>query len=142
MKIDKLSDNGPRGDRPAVMKLLIVDDSNVIRKAVRKYTSKHGLEIVGAAGDGQQALDMFHEHRPEIVTLDITMPEIDGMTCLDAILQEAPETRVIIVTALSDKSTALQALEKGALDYIPKPIQEDRLDRALQKAMESQGDGR
>jgi two-component system chemotaxis response regulator CheY len=123
------------------MKLLIVDDSNVIRKAVRKYTAKHGLEVVGAAGDGRQALDLFREHRPDIVTLDITMPEIDGMTCLDTILREAEGTRVIIVTALSDKSTALQALEKGAIDYIPKPIQEDRLDRALQKAMEPRAHG-
>jgi two-component system chemotaxis response regulator CheY len=122
------------------MKLLIVDDSNVIRKAVRKYSSKHGLEVVGAAGDGSQALEMFREHRPDIVTLDITMPEVDGMTCLDEMLQEAPDTRIIIITALSDKSTALQALEKGAVDYIPKPIQEERLDRALQKAMEPGGD--
>jgi two-component system chemotaxis response regulator CheY len=123
------------------MKLLIVDDSNVIRKAVRKYTDKHELEFVGAAADGQQALDLFREHAPDIVTLDITMPEVDGMTCMETMLREAPDTRVIIVTALSDKSTALQALEQGAIDYIPKPIQEERLDRALHKAMEPRDHG-
>lgn len=123
------------------MKLLIVDDSNIIRKAVRKYTAKHELEVAATAADGQQALEQFKEHRPDIVTLDVTMPEVDGMTCLEQMLQIDPSCQIIIVTALSDKSMALEALEKGAIDYVVKPIQEDRLDRAVQKAMARGHDG-
>jgi two-component system chemotaxis response regulator CheY len=108
---------------------------------VRKYTAKHELEVAATAADGQQALEQFKEHRPDIVTLDVTMPEVDGMTCLEQMLQIDPSCQIIIVTALSDKSMALEALEKGAIDYVVKPIQEDRLDRAVQKAMARGHDG-
>ena len=64
------------------MKLLIVDDSQIMQKTIQKFLGSHGLDIVGLAGDGKTALDLFREHEPEVVTMDITMPEMDGMACM------------------------------------------------------------
>ncbi len=104
------------------MKLLIVDDSNIMRRAINKYLKDFDLEIVGTAGDGEAALTLCKEKKPDIVTLDITMPKMDGLTCLTEILKIAPKTKVLIISALKDNATGLQALKKGAMGFLPKPF--------------------
>ncbi len=115
------------------MKLIIVDDSSIIRKAIEKYISKYDLEIVGTASDGKKGLELFSQTLPDLVTLDITMPEMDGLTTLREIMKIKPDTKVIIISAQSDKSTVLAALEEGAADFIPKPFNEEKLDAVLSK---------
>lgn len=118
------------------MKLMIVDDSIIIRKAIQKYSSKYNLELVGLASDGKMALELFAQTLPDIVTLDITMPEVNGLMALEAMLKIKPETKVIVISAQSDKSTALEALEKGAVDFVGKPFSEEKLDKVMQRLLE------
>ena len=83
--------------------------------------------MVGQAEDGEMALDLFDKNEPEYVTLDITMPKVDGLTVLEKILKKKPQTKVLVVTALSDKDTALKALELGAKGFIVKPFTPEKL---------------
>ncbi|KIM10593.1 MAG: response regulator receiver protein [Sulfuricurvum sp. PC08-66] len=119
------------------MKLMIVDDSNIIRKAIEKYSHKFNLDLVATAGDGATAVELFKIHLPDIMTLDITMPEMDGLAVLDAVMAIKPSTKVIVISAQSDKSTALSALEKGAADFIGKPFGEEKLSAVLARILGS-----
>ena len=110
------------------MRVLIVDDSFVIRKNIKQYLMDHyEAEIVGMAENGKVALEMFDETNPNYVTLDITMPELDGIFVLQEMLKRDPVVNVIVITALSDKDTALQAIEMGAKSYIIKPLTVQKL---------------
>lgn len=120
-------------------KLLIVDDSLIIRMSLEKTLGELNLQIVGAASDGKAALELFNEHKPDIVTLDITMPELDGLKVLDEIMRVAPETRVLIVSAISEKSVAIKALQKGAKAFIQKPYQTSEIISQIQKLAEEVG---
>ncbi len=104
------------------MRLLIVDDSEMMRMTIQNHLQDYDLEIVGQAENGLQALDMIKEKKPEVVTLDITMPEMDGLECLEQIKKIAPDTQVMVITALADKFTGLEALKKGAREYLFKPV--------------------
>lgn len=117
------------------MRLLIVDDSTIIRKALGKYLTNKGWEIVGEAGDGKTALEIFKATSPDLVTMDITMPEMDGLTCLDEIMKINNKAKVIVITALSDQATALQALKKGAKAFVGKPFSPEKLNDAISKVM-------
>lgn len=109
------------------MKLLIVDDSAIMRRAIKKYSAGLPIEVVGTAADGSDALAMVETHRPDVVTLDITMPRVDGMAALARIKEMAPETRVLVITALSDTATGIQALRLGARGFLNKPFTEAQL---------------
>lgn len=109
------------------IRLLIVDDSLIIRKSIQKYLTDYNIEVVGIAGDGKAALDVFKKTKPEVVTLDITMPEIDGLTVLEEMLKIDPSTKIMVVTALSDKATGLKAIRLGAKGFLPKPFSADEL---------------
>ena len=115
------------------MRLGIVDDSSIMRKTIEKYLDGYGVQVVGTASNGIEALELVQNHHPDVMTLDITMPKMDGLTSLEKIMQLAPETKVIVVTALSDKLTGLQALDKGAVGYLFKPVNSDNLRKAFDK---------
>ena len=117
------------------MKLLIVDDSTIMQRTIQNKLKDYGMEIVGTASNGFEALNMVKEHRPDVITLDITMPEMDGITCLENIMNIHPEAKVMMITALSDKLTGLQALEKGARGFIYKPVNSSSLTKALDKLL-------
>ena len=109
------------------MKLLIVDDSEMMRFTIQDHLQDFGLEIVGEAGNGVEALKMVEEKQPDLVTLDITMPEMEGIECLEKMKEIKPDVQVMVITALSDKHTGLQALKKGAKEYLFKPITKEAL---------------
>jgi len=115
------------------MRVLIVDDSAIIRNSIEKDLKGYNVEVVGMAGNGKEALEIFREKKPNYVTLDITMPEIDGLTVLDEMLKLEPATKVIIVTALSDKDTGLKAIELGAKSIVVKPYTSDKLKNVFEK---------
>lgn len=119
------------------MKLLIVDDSVIIRKAIEQYTTKYNLEVVGTASNGKEAIEMFAKTLPDVVTIDITMPEMDGLNALIEMLKIKPEAKIVVISAQSDKSTILEALEKGAADFIAKPFNEDKLAQTLSQILEA-----
>jgi two-component system chemotaxis response regulator CheY len=114
------------------MKLLIVDDSNIMRRAIEKYLENKQFVLAGAAADGEAALRMFSQFLPDVVTLDITMPKMDGLTCLEKMLAIKPDARVLVISALKDPVTGLQALKKGARGFLPKPFTAAELQKEIE----------
>jgi two-component system, chemotaxis family, chemotaxis protein CheY len=120
-------------------KLMIVDDSMIIRNHITRLMSDPRLprfEIVGLAGDGARALAIAQESRPDCVTMDLTMPNMDGEACIEQLAKILPDTRILVISALSDKATALRALTKGAHGFLHKPFTDDAIVESLLELME------
>ena len=116
-------------------RVLVVDDAAFMRKMVGDVLTKGGHEVVGEAGNGVEAITRFQELRPEVMTLDITMPEMDGLTALRDIMQLEPTARVIMCSALGQESKVLESIKLGAKDFVVKPFQADRVLEAVGKAL-------
>lgn len=121
-------------------RLMIVDDSSVMRRTIEKNLVDYDLEIIGQAANGVEAVEMAMKERPDVVTLDITMPEMDGIACLEELMKINPDTKVMIITALADKLTGLTALDKGARGFMYKPVNADDLARAFDKLLKRNGE--
>ncbi|MBK6636968.1 MAG: response regulator [Rhodocyclaceae bacterium] len=120
-------------------KLLVVDDSTIIRNHIARLLGDPrlpNLDIVGLASDGEKALAAARDKRPDLITMDLTMPNMDGEACIEAVAKILPETRILVVSALSDNATALRALTKGAHGFLQKPFTDDSLIAALLELME------
>lgn len=118
--------------------LLIVDDSTVIRQRIAQLCRNQRLpelDIVGSAANGLGALALARQHRPALVTMDLTMPLMDGEECIERLVKEIPDVRILVVSALSDKMTALRAIRKGAHGFIRKPFTDEQLIEALLELM-------
>jgi two-component system, chemotaxis family, chemotaxis protein CheY len=115
------------------MKLLIVDDSLFIRDRIERAVALPEVSTMVTAANGRQALDVFDFHKPELVTLDITMPELDGVATTEQLLKRNPKVCVLIVSALADKKTAIEALKRGARGFLLKPFTDHQLNDALLK---------
>lgn len=116
------------------VKLLIVDDSTIIRNRIARIligTELNHIQIVGLAKNGKEALECYDLWKPELITMDLTMPEMDGIECIERIIKLNPATRILVISALSDKATALLALKKGAQGFLYKPFTDDQLIVAL-----------
>ncbi len=121
------------------MRLLVVDDSNMIRTRISKVVQDGGLgkiALVGLARNGVEALRIAQATQPDVVTMDLTMPEMDGVECIREMLRLQPATRILVVSALNDKSTAIAALKLGARGFVAKPFTDDELRLALLDVME------
>ena len=114
-------------------RLLVVDDSNVIRRRIERANELPEIEFVGAARNGREALDLHAKLRPTLVTMDLTMPEMDGAECVVELVQRDPQIRILVISALADKLTAIDALEKGASGFLCKPFTDRQLNDALRK---------
>jgi len=117
---------------------MIVDDSMVIRNRIARLCQDArlpALDIVGTASNGLGALSLARLQRPSLITMDLTMPLMDGEECIERIAGELPEARILVVSALSDKMTALRAIRKGAHGFIRKPFNDDQLVDALLELM-------
>lgn len=116
------------------MRLMIVDDSNMIRTRISRVVQSGGLKgvvLAGLAKNGREALRVARATRPEVVTMDLTMPEMDGIECITELLRIDPAINILVVSALSDKSTAIQALKLGARGFVAKPFTDEELQMAL-----------
>jgi two-component system, chemotaxis family, chemotaxis protein CheY len=118
------------------MKLLIVDDSSVVRRAIERDLEFVTIADVDQASTGEEALRLYATKLHDVVTLDITMPGMDGLTCLDKIMEINPNARVLIVSALRDKATAVDAIKRGASGFLCKPISPEELKEAFQLLIE------
>jgi len=107
------------------VKLLIVDDSNIVRRHIQREIGEH--HEIRMAGDGLEALKIFDEFHPEIVTMDITMPNMDGLSCVEAILERNADTRILVISALADRGTAVEAVKRGAQGFLLKPFTSETL---------------
>ncbi|MBC7644442.1 MAG: response regulator [Thermoleophilia bacterium] len=116
-------------------RVLVVDDAMFIRHIISDLLTRHGHEVVGEAANGKEAVERYRELRPDITTLDITMPEMDGITALREILAEDPSAKVIMCSALKEKPKVIEALQAGARDFILKPVKPDRVLEAVDKVL-------
>ena len=116
-------------------RILVVDDAAFMRRMVIDVLQSGGHEVVGEAGNGNEALARFHELRPDVTTLDITMPEKDGLTALREIMAADPGAKVVMCSALSQESKVLEAVKAGAKDFIAKPFQPQRVLSAIEKVV-------
>ena len=122
-----------------IIKLMIVDDSNIIRQRIARAVVAgkiSNMTVAAMAKNGVVAIDMCQEHMPDIVTMDLTMPEMGGVICIQKLLKIKPDVMILVVSALSDKATALKALELGAYGFLCKPFTDDQLADALNELME------
>ena len=104
-------------------------------EAVSDALTKGGHEVVGEAGNGTEAIDRFQELKPDLTTLDITMPEKDGISALKEIIALDPGARVVMCSALGQESKVLESIKLGAKDFVVKPFQTDRVLEAIGKAL-------
>ncbi len=112
------------------LSLLIVDDSTVIRNRIARLVSSPLLppiQITGLAANGEAAVQLARELRPDLITMDLTMPQMDGEACIEAIAGFLPDAQILVVSALSDKATALRAILKGAHGFLHKPFTDEEL---------------
>jgi two-component system chemotaxis response regulator CheY len=116
-------------------RVLVVDDAAFMRKMVSDVLTKGGHEVVGEAGNGTEAVDRYAELRPEVTTLDITMPEKDGLAALREIIQLDPAARVVMCSALGQETKVLESIKAGAKDFVVKPFQAERVLEAVGKAL-------
>lgn len=114
-------------------KVLIVDDAAFMRMMLKDILTKNGYEVVGEASNGVEALDKYKELKPDIVTLDITMPEKDGLSALRDIKSFDAGAKVIMCSAMGQQAMVIDAIQNGARDFIVKPFQADRVLEAIKK---------
>ncbi|WP_406678135.1 response regulator [Moorella sp. ACPs] len=116
-------------------RVLVVDDAAFMRMMIKDILLKNGYEIAGEAENGQKAVAMYKELRPDVVTMDITMPEMDGIAAVKAIKQIDPNARIIMCSAMGQQLMVMEAIQAGARDFIVKPFQQDRVLQALEKVL-------
>ena len=124
-------------DRP--FRVLVVDDSNTMRRIISQQLKSEAYEICGEAANGEEALERYKELDPDVVTLDINMPVVDGVTALKAILEYDKNARVVMLTSEGEKQTVIDAVSMGAKGYIVKPPNKAKVCTNVKKALEDWG---
>lgn len=122
------------------MRLMVVDDSNMIRNRIARIVDSGGLQAitrVWQARNGAEALRLARATQPDVVTMDLTMPEMDGIECIRELMRLQPSVNILVVSALSDKTTAIAALRLGARGFVSKPFGDNQLKIALLEVMEA-----
>lgn len=117
------------------LKLMIVDDSNIIRSKITRTLSQHNMEVVATASNGEEAISLFAKTTPDVVTMDLTMPRMDGLECIRALRKLNSNVHILVVSALADKATAIQALKEGAQGFLCKPFSEADLTEAMDELL-------
>ncbi len=116
-------------------RVLVVDDAAFMRMMIKDILNKNGFEVVGEAANGQEAVAKYSELKPELTTMDITMPEMDGITAVKEIKKSDPAAKIIMCSAMGQQAMVIEAIQAGAKDFIVKPFQPDRVVEAMRKAL-------
>jgi two-component system, chemotaxis family, chemotaxis protein CheY len=119
------------GNGKRSFKLMIVDDSNIMRRRIERSQQFDELELIGTAGNGVEAIELFKKADPDVVTMDLTMPQMDGIECISKLVELKPAIRILVISALADKATAVEAMEKGANGFLNKPFTDRQLNEAI-----------
>jgi len=117
------------------LKLLIVDDSNIVRRKIERDLKIERLQVVATAPNGRLAVEAFRKEPADVVTMDITMPEMDGIECVEKLVAIKPDVLILVISALSDKATAIEALKRGANGFLCKPFTDRDLTEALEELL-------
>ncbi|MES2528573.1 MAG: response regulator [Bdellovibrionota bacterium] len=120
---------------PADVKIIIVDDSDFSRSVISKMLTEDGFQVIGEAASAETALGMIKDKKPDIVIVDIVMPNVSGLELTEKLNQSAPNVSVIMVSSLSQEHIVLDAISAGASDFIAKPIQKQQLIDSVEKIM-------
>jgi two-component system chemotaxis response regulator CheY len=115
--------------------VMIVDDAAFMRMMIKDILSKNGYTVAGEAENGKIAVDKYNEVKPDLVLMDITMPEMDGIQALKAIKGNDPNAQVIMCSAMGQQAMVIEAIQSGAKDFIVKPFQAERVLEAVKKAI-------
>lgn len=116
-------------------KVLIVDDAAFMRMMIKDILQKNGFEVVGEACNGIEAVNLYKKERPDVVTMDITMPDMDGIEAVKEIRAFDPSAKIIMCSAMGQQSMVMDAIKSGAKDFIVKPFQADRVLEAIRKVV-------
>ncbi|MBB6216224.1 two-component system chemotaxis response regulator CheY [Anaerosolibacter carboniphilus] len=116
-------------------KVMIVDDAAFMRMSLRIMLEKNGFEILAEAENGDMAISMYKELRPDIVTMDITMPDMGGIDALKAIRQLDPKAKIVMISAMGQESMVRDAVMNGAKSFVVKPFKEDQVVQTLNKVL-------
>ncbi|MBP1931513.1 response regulator [Ammoniphilus resinae] len=116
-------------------RILIVDDAAFMRMMIKDILTKNGFSVVGEASDGVQAVEKFKELNPDLVTMDITMPEMDGISAVKEIKKIDSNAKIIMCSAMGQQAMVIDAIQAGAKDFIVKPFQADRVLEAINKVI-------
>ncbi len=114
-------------------RILITDDALFMRVTLKNILIQNGYEVVGEANNGREAVELYEQLKPDLVFMDITMPEMDGLEALKAIRAKDANAKVVMCTAMGQKQIVLDAIQAGAKDFIVKPFQPERILEAVQK---------
>ena len=116
-------------------RVLVVDDASFMRMMIKDILTKNGYEVAGEAENGHKALEKYKELRPDLVLMDITMPEVDGIAALKNIRMEDGDAKVVMCSAMGQQGMVIEAIQSGAKDFIVKPFQADRVLEAIKKVV-------
>lgn len=116
-------------------RILIVDDAVFMRMKLRDILEKNGYEVAGEAQNGQDALDKYQVEKPDLVTMDITMPDVDGLDGLKMIMKADPNAKVVMCSAMGQQGMVMDAIKSGAVDFIVKPFDTERVIKSLDRAL-------
>jgi two-component system chemotaxis response regulator CheY len=119
-----------------VFRVLLVDDLSFMRMVQKDILSGRGYDVVGEASDGLEAVEMYESLKPDIVLMDITMPNMNGLDAVNSILAADPQAKIIICSALGQHKLIVEAINSGIKDFIVKPFKAERLLSAMAKARE------
>jgi two-component system chemotaxis response regulator CheY len=116
-------------------RVLIADDAAFMRMMIKNILTEAGYEVVGEAENGQVAVAKYEELRPDLTTMDITMPEMDGVSALRKIREADPAARIVMCSAMGQQAMVIESIQAGAKDFIVKPFERDRVLEAVEKAL-------
>ncbi len=118
------------------MKMLIVDDSTVMQRKIQRSITLDQVTDFLTASNGVEAVEVFKRELPELVTMDLTMPEMDGVECVQHLVAIKPDVLILVISSLSDKATTIQAMKNGAKGFLTKPFDDDQINAALEELIE------
>ncbi|MDO5095078.1 MAG: response regulator [Peptostreptococcaceae bacterium] len=116
-------------------KILVVDDAAFMRMMVKDTLTKNGYSDLYEAGDGAQAVEMYNEVKPDLVIMDITMPNMDGLEALKAIRSQNPQAQIVMCSAMGQEAMVIDAIKSGAKDFIVKPFKPDRIIKTVEQLL-------
>jgi two-component system chemotaxis response regulator CheY len=116
-------------------RILVVDDAAIIRLMLTKILVSEGYEVAGEAGNGAEAVQKYEELKPDLVTMDITMPDMDGIQAVKEIKKNDPNAKIVMCSAMGQKMMVLEAIEAGAASFIVKPFDEQKVKEVLKRTL-------
>jgi two-component system chemotaxis response regulator CheY len=118
------------------MKMLIVDDSTVMQRKIQRSIALEAVTDFFTASNGLEAIEVFKRELPDLVTMDLTMPEMDGVECVKHLVEIKPDVMILVISSLSDKATTIQAMKNGAKGFLTKPFDDEQINTAIEQLIE------